>query len=131
VAHEHDPAADRKTYFFVWLLLVVLTVVTVAVTKLDFGQTGDIVVAMIIASVKATAVALFFMHLKHEDPLTWVYASYPLILMALLVVSSVADDKVRRPAMVEHEFSIPELHDDGPTHGAPKDQDGAHGNGHE
>jgi caa(3)-type oxidase subunit IV len=40
---------------------------------------------MAIASIKATIVALFFMHLKFEDSITWVFALYPLFLLSLLI----------------------------------------------
>ncbi len=40
---------------------------------------------MVIASAKATIVALWFMHLKFEDSITWVFAIYPLFLLGLLI----------------------------------------------
>src|SRR5690606_5197309 len=53
----------------VWLLftilgiLLVLTVLTVSVTAIDLGQQGNLIVAMLIATVKAALVCTFFMHL--------------------------------------------------------------------
>lgn len=49
----------------VFAALIVLSVVTVAAASVDFGEL-NLFVAMGIASVKATLVALFFMHLAHD-----------------------------------------------------------------
>lgn len=46
--------------------LLVLTLVTVLATKVDFGANINLALAMLIAVVKATLVVLFFMHLKYD-----------------------------------------------------------------
>jgi len=46
--------------------LLMLTIVTVLATKVDFGANINLAVAMFIAVVKATLVVLFFMHLKYD-----------------------------------------------------------------
>jgi len=46
--------------------LLFLTIVTVLATKVDFGATMNLAIAMLIAVVKATLVVLFFMHLKYD-----------------------------------------------------------------
>lgn len=46
--------------------LLVLTIVTVAATKVDFGANINLAIAMAIAVLKATLVVLFFMHLKYD-----------------------------------------------------------------
>lgn len=56
-----------KYYIFTLIALLVLTVITVAVSKLDFGGVGNILVAMGIASVKASLVLLFFMGLRWDS----------------------------------------------------------------
>jgi len=67
--HGHDDGEPHvlplSTYFAVWGALVVLTVITVAASRFDFGA-ANTVIAMFIATVKATLVALFFMHLYHN-----------------------------------------------------------------
>jgi cytochrome c oxidase subunit 4 len=45
--------------------LIFLTVVTVAASRFDFGSANTII-AVLIATVKATLVATFFMHLKYD-----------------------------------------------------------------
>ena len=71
-----------------------LTFVTVYVSYLDFG-TLNIVIAMGVASVKAAIVALFFMHLKFEDGITWGFALFPLSLLALLIGMTILDTFTR------------------------------------
>ena len=46
--------------------LLVLTIVTVLATKVDFGANINLAIAMAIAVLKATLVVLFFMHLKYD-----------------------------------------------------------------
>jgi cytochrome c oxidase subunit 4 len=85
MSENHDEhITPYKTYVIVWLVLMVLTIITVAAARQDFG-TVNLFVAMLIASIKATIVALWFMHLKFEDSITWVFALYPLFLLGLLI----------------------------------------------
>lgn len=70
--------------------LIVLTIVTVWVSWYNFGAM-NIVIAMVVASIKALLVALFFMHLKFEGRLIVLYAIYPLVLLAILVGGTVYD----------------------------------------
>lgn len=84
-----------KIYLGVFLALLVLTVITVVVSvTVDVGH-WNIVLAMAIASVKAMLVALFFMHLKFEDPITWLYAAFPIFLLFLLMAGVFIDNPVR------------------------------------
>ena len=60
-----------KVYFNVLGALLVMTVITVAAARVDFGQMNTII-AMGIASVKAFLVLSYFMHLKYDDKTYWV-----------------------------------------------------------
>jgi len=62
----------------VWAGLLVLTYLTVTATYVDFGKL-NLWIAMIIATVKASLVALYFMHLRYDHPF------YGLILIAALL----------------------------------------------
>ena len=46
--------------------LLVLTLVTVLATKIDFGANINLALAMVIAVTKASLVILFFMHLRYD-----------------------------------------------------------------
>ena len=55
-----------KLYVNVFLTLLVLTFITVWVAQFDFGSLNT-VIAMLVATIKATLVALYFMHLKYDE----------------------------------------------------------------
>jgi cytochrome c oxidase subunit 4 len=86
---EHH-IVGNTVYITVWVALMIFTGITVWVARHDFGV-FNIVIALGIASVKASIVALFFMHLKYEDKLTWTFAVYPLFLLALLIGLTATD----------------------------------------
>ncbi len=69
MSHEMTPqevAKHVRTYVAVFIALAVLTVITVGVSLLDMSVTNAVIVAMIIASIKGSLVAAFFMHLISE-----------------------------------------------------------------
>ena len=55
-----------KTYNVVFISLLFLTAFTVLVAQFDFGAMNTLI-AMLVATVKATLVGMYFMHLKYED----------------------------------------------------------------
>ena len=55
-----------RVYVMVFVALAVLTVVTVAISYLDLSTALSISLAMVVATVKATLVAGYFMHLLTE-----------------------------------------------------------------
>jgi cytochrome c oxidase subunit 4 len=68
-AAAHDPAhhiIPLSIYLKVIGVLFFLTFITVFVAQFDFGQ-WNTVIAFLIATVKATLVLAFFMHLKYDD----------------------------------------------------------------
>jgi cytochrome c oxidase subunit IV len=83
-----------KTYILVWGSLLVLTVVTWAVSYIHLGL-FNAVVALTIASVKASLVALFFMHLKNEKELVWAFALFPIGFLGLLIIGTLVDSMFR------------------------------------
>jgi cytochrome c oxidase subunit IV len=66
---SHDAAEIDKhvrTYILVFATLLTLTMITVAVSYLHLEVHEAITVAVLIATIKASLVALFFMHLISE-----------------------------------------------------------------
>jgi len=88
------PAKPYRTYIFIWLSLLVLTVVTWLVSYVNLGLM-NVVVAMFIASLKASLVALFFMHLRHENKLVWAFALFPLGFLMLIISGTLVDILLR------------------------------------
>src|SRR5262245_30261907 len=75
----HDIQSHVKVYYMVFAALLVLTVITVGVSYLHLATREAILVCLVIASIKASLVALFFMHLSNERKLIY----YTLLLTAL------------------------------------------------
>jgi len=63
----HEPVG-YGVYFLTWFALLILTAITVTVAGLHFGKLS-VVVALVIATVKAGVVLTYFMHLKFEPKL--------------------------------------------------------------
>ena len=92
--HDLGHIVPFKMYAKVLGMLFVLTAVTVWIAGFDFGSM-NLVVAMLVASVKATLVALFFMHLKYENPITWLYAVFPLFFLMVMLAGVFIDNPYR------------------------------------
>lgn len=72
--------------------LIILTVITVKIAKVDFGSVAvNITIAMFIASIKATLVAMYFMHLKWEEKLIVFFAALSVPFVILMVATMVWD----------------------------------------
>jgi cytochrome c oxidase subunit 4 len=82
-----DIRSHVKTYYMIFGALMVLTVVTVGVSYLHLPVAGAIVVALIVATIKGSLVALFFMHLLHERKVIyWVLALTVVFFIFLMFV---------------------------------------------
>ena len=80
---EHEHISSYAEHFGTWIALCVLTLMTVFISVFgaDLGSL-TVATAMLIATVKALAVALYFMHLKYEPK---IYRAWIIVVMALLV----------------------------------------------
>ena len=87
-AHASDDISKHvKTYFMVFGALMALTVLTVGVSYLHLPTHEAIVVALFIATIKGSMVALFFMHLNHERKLIyWVLMLTVVFFFVLMLV---------------------------------------------
>jgi len=83
-----------RTYIIVWIALLILTVLTWGISYINLGM-GNVAVALLIASLKAALVALFFMHLRYENRLVWAFALVPLLFLALIIFGTLADTMSR------------------------------------
>jgi cytochrome c oxidase subunit 4 len=65
---EHAADIDRhvRVYITVFVALMVLTIITVAVSYLHLPLAGAVAVALFVATVKGALVAGYFMHLVSE-----------------------------------------------------------------
>jgi cytochrome c oxidase subunit 4 len=68
-AHAHsvdDIKKSVKTYMMVFGALMVLTIITVGVSYVHLPVAAAVTVALVVATIKGSLVALYFMHLLHE-----------------------------------------------------------------
>jgi cytochrome c oxidase subunit 4 len=86
--------AAYRIYIIVWIALLILTALTWWVSYVNLGM-GNVAVALLIASVKAALVALFFMQLRHENRLVWAFALVPLFFLALIIFGTLSDTMFR------------------------------------
>jgi cytochrome c oxidase subunit IV len=70
---DHAADIDRhvKVYITVFVALMVLTVVTVAISRLHLSVPVAVTVALLVATIKGTLVACYFMHLISEKKLIY------------------------------------------------------------
>src|SRR5688572_2796745 len=129
MSDSHSPAAGRMNepeephgvteptphhhvnYYAIFATLVVLTIVTVAVAFYRFeSELINLLLALLIASIKASCVALFFMHLKFEGKLIYMIFIVPLLLCVLLTVALIPDVLMTHPG--DNTSSLKTFNDD-------------------
>jgi len=106
MAHQHGHQPDHETYtghaapphqaplamyFAVFAALMVLTIITVWVSRIDLGHGMNTAVAMAIAVAKATVVILWFMHVIHSPRLTWIVVISSFLWLGVLFVLTFSD----------------------------------------
>jgi cytochrome c oxidase subunit 4 len=82
------------TYLVVLLALLVLTVVTYLVARVDLGKM-NVVIALAIAGAKVSLVALYFMHARYSSRLTRVVIGVGLAWLAILLTLTLTDYATR------------------------------------
>ena len=138
-ATEHKPhVLPVKVYAAVFVGLLILTVVTVWVSYFHFGFL-NLAVAMGIATMKASLVVLFFMHLKYDEGFNAIIFIGTLVFLLIFFVLTLADTMERgrvdpieareivpvpaRPELMEHGAG----HGTEAGHGEAETQAPAHG----
>jgi cytochrome c oxidase subunit 4 len=79
-----------KVYVVVFLLLLLLTGLTVLASGVDLGPFNTSV-ALSIATFKASLVALFFMHVKYSSRLTQLFVAAGFIWLGVLIFITMTD----------------------------------------
>ena len=94
---EHsEHIVSSKLYWLIWFVLIVGTVVTALVARVDLGTYHGIdantVVALLIATCKASVVVLVFMHVKYtSEKMTKAILIAAVFWLLLLLVLSLTD----------------------------------------
>src|SRR3990167_10208387 len=95
MTQEHTAHTDhRRSYYAVLSCLLVLTALTVYSASVDLSyvfKSMNIVVAMVIASIKATLVGLYFMHLKYDRRLNKLVFASSFLFLAIFILITASD----------------------------------------
>jgi cytochrome c oxidase subunit 4 len=88
--HAAHHVVPIRIYYVIFGLLLLCTYLTVQVAYLDLGVFNT-VVALGIAIFKATAVVLYFMHVKYSPRLTWLVVIGGVFWLGILLVFTISD----------------------------------------
>ena len=93
---EHSEANAPRTYMVILAILLILTCITVFAAGVNFGSSAvNVVIALTIATIKASLVGLFFMHLLHDKPMNAVIMVFGFIFLGLFLGFSLTDASSR------------------------------------
>jgi caa(3)-type oxidase subunit IV len=97
MGHHHVSSASM--FGSVLIALLILTIITVGVSRIDFGA-ANMLIAMFIASIKASLVIAFFMHVKWDTAINKIVFLSSFLFLSLLFIFTLADQATRR---LDHE----------------------------
>jgi cytochrome c oxidase subunit 4 len=90
-AEHSEHIVPASLYWLIWGLLIVGTGLTAWIATVDLGQFNT-VVALLIATMKASIVVLFFMHVKYtSEKMTKAILVAALFWLLLLLILSLTD----------------------------------------
>ncbi len=93
---EHHVHGGPKIYLIVLSVLLALTIITVAASRIDFGSaSANVIIALTIATIKASIVALWFMHLKYDKPVNGMIFVSTLFFLGLFFIYPYLDTNSR------------------------------------
>ena len=88
--HAENPKTEALKYVATLFVLLILTGITVGASYINFGP-GNVVIALAIATVKATIVGLIFMHLLHDKPVNAVIAIAGFVFLGIFLMFDFID----------------------------------------
>jgi cytochrome c oxidase subunit 4 len=88
-----------KVLAAVWLTLLLLTVITVAVAGVDLGR-FNLEIALAIATIKASLVLLYFMHMRYDRPMNAIVFIAALLFVMLFVSIALIDTQAYAPDLI-------------------------------
>ena len=82
--------APVRLYIMVFAALIVGTILTVLVAKVDLGPLNNVVM-LSVACTKALLVVLYFMHVRWSSRLTWVFAGSGFVWLLIMFGLTLSD----------------------------------------
>jgi len=89
-AENHSHTVGYGTYVMVWLGLVALTAITVTVAGMHLGSL-TLIAALMIACIKTTLVAYYFMHVKFDNMVIKVFIMVCLLIFLTFWILTFSD----------------------------------------
>jgi cytochrome c oxidase subunit 4 len=113
MAHEHDAHGDNydvhahitptSTNLIVFVVLLFFTGLTVAAYNVRLGE-WNLIVAVVIATIKATLVGYYFMHLRHETRFNVAFFLAGLLFLGVFFVYTMNDTNYRNE--IDPDFGV-------------------------
>ncbi len=91
----HHHVSSVSMFGSVLVALLILTGITVGASRMDFGP-ANMLIAMLIACIKASLVIAFFMHLKWDTAINKIVFLCSFLFLSLLFIFTLADHATRR-----------------------------------
>jgi len=91
--HEFAHPMPISVLLAVFVALTILTIVTVAQASFNFGSL-DVAIVMVIATIKATLVICFFMHLAFDKPFNMIVFLSSFVFVGLFVIFTLSDSQM-------------------------------------
>jgi cytochrome c oxidase subunit 4 len=88
--HAINTKVETAKYLATLVVLLILTAITVGASYINFGS-GNVVIALSIATVKAIIVGLIFMHLLHDKPVNAVIAVAGFLFLGIFLMFDFID----------------------------------------
>ncbi|MBL9024831.1 MAG: cytochrome C oxidase subunit IV family protein [Myxococcales bacterium] len=117
-APDHVPHVTPLTiYVRTFATLLVLTVITVAASRVNLGTTVNLGLALVIATIKASIVAAFFMHLAGDHKFHTVIFVSSVVFLVIFIAFTMFDTEARgraeaiektRPVNPKDPFALPD-----------------------
>lgn len=87
---EHHHIVPKPTYFLVFAALLVLLALTLGAYYVDLGPL-NLPVALLIATVKAVLILLFFMHVKYSSKMVMLFSGVAFIFLFIMIALTAGD----------------------------------------
>lgn len=85
-----EPVTSKKTYFFAYLGLLALTLLTVLLAYIRMGP-FSMMIGIFIAAIQASLIAAFFMHALFESALVRVVAAGGIVWFLIMTTLVITD----------------------------------------
>ncbi len=103
---HHVHVVGAQVFLNVLVALLILTIITVAISRFDFGS-GNMIMAMAVAIIKASLVMAVFMHLRWDTPINNIFFLGSFVVLSLLFLFSFADGFARDELETRHNRKAP------------------------